>query len=144
MAVSSRDAVIDYEFLWLRWNETFVKELCVASAIASGIFRFKPPYKMADHGLVENGINWMDGHIECRELHTVLNETVAGVAHLYAYGISKFTFLAGMTGRLFHNLEDVNCPRQTLPITSTGVTWPATDFPNTLAQQKPRIPSTIG
>jgi len=58
MAVSSREAVIDYEFLWGRQNETVVKEFCVASAITSEAFRFKPPYKMADHGSIENGINW--------------------------------------------------------------------------------------
>jgi len=114
MALSSREAVIDYEFLRGRQNETVVKELCVASAIASETFRFNPRYKMADHGSIENGINWMDGHIEYKELHTVLNEAVAGVAHLYAYGISKCTFLAGLTGRPIHNLEDVNCPCQTL------------------------------
>ena len=97
MAVSSRVAVIDYEFLRGRQNETVVKELCVASALASETFRFKPPYKMADHGSTESGINWIDDHIEYRELHMVLNEAVAGFAHLYAYGVSKFTFLAGMT-----------------------------------------------
>ena len=110
MSVSSREAVIDYEFLRVRQNETVVEELCVASAIFSETFRFKPPYKIADHGTVENGINWADGHIEYKELHTVLNEAVAGFAHLYAYGISKCTFLAGLTGRPIHNLEDVNCP----------------------------------
>jgi len=82
----------------------------VASARASETFRFKPPFKMADHGSTESGINWIDGHIEYRELHMVLNEAVEGFAHLYDYGGSKCTFLAGMTGRLIHNLEDVNCP----------------------------------
>jgi len=43
MAVSSREAVIDYEFLRGRQNETVVKELCVASAIASETFRFNRP-----------------------------------------------------------------------------------------------------
>jgi len=89
-------ALIDYEFLRGRQNETFVKEICVATAIASETFRFKPPYKMADHWSIESGINWMDGHIDYKELHTVLNEAVAGIAQLYAYGISKYTFLAGL------------------------------------------------
>jgi len=84
VADSSREAVIDYEFLRGRQNETVVKELCVASDAASETFRFKPHYKMADHGSIENGINWIDIHIEYRELHTVLNEAVAGFAHLYA------------------------------------------------------------
>jgi len=64
MAGSSREAVFDYEFLRGRQNETVVKEFCVASAGASETFRFKPSYKMADHGSTENGINWIDGHIE--------------------------------------------------------------------------------
>jgi len=140
----SREAVIDYAFLRGRQNETVVKELCVASAAASETFRFKPPYKMADHGSTENSINWIDGHIEYRELHTVLNEAVAGFAHLYAYGVSKCTYLAGMTGRPIHNLEDVNCPHPNLSITSGGVPCPATSFPNSLAQPKLRILSTIG
>jgi len=84
MAVGSRGAVIDYEFLRARQNEKVVMEFCVAIAIASEMFRFKPPYKMADHGSIENGINWMDCHIEYKELHTVLNESVAGFDHLYA------------------------------------------------------------
>ena len=80
MAVCSREDFIDYESLRGRQKETIVKEICVASAIASETFRFKPPHKMADHGSIENGINWMDGHIEYKELHTVLNEAVAGFA----------------------------------------------------------------
>jgi len=99
---------------------------------------------MADHGSIENGINWIDGHIEYRQLHMVLNEAVAGFAHLYAYGVSKCTFLAGLPGRPIHNLEDVNCPLQTLSITSAGVPCPVTSFPNSLAQPKLRIPSTTG
>ena len=47
-------------------------------------FRFKSPYKMAEHGSSQNGLNWADGHIEYKELHTVLTEAVAGFAHLYA------------------------------------------------------------
>ena len=110
MAVSSREGVIGYEFLGGRQNETVVKQLCVASAIVSETFRFKPPYKMTDHGSIENRINWADGHIVYKELHTVLNEALAGSAHLYAEGISKCTFVAGLTRRPIHNLEDVNCP----------------------------------
>ena len=45
MAGSSREAVIDYEFLRGRQNETVVKELCVASARASETFCFKPPLR---------------------------------------------------------------------------------------------------
>jgi len=60
MAVGSREAVIDYNFLRGLQNEAVVKELCLASDIASETFRFKPPYKIAYHGSIENGINWMD------------------------------------------------------------------------------------
>jgi len=102
MAGSSRETVIDYEFLRGRQNETVVKERCVASVAAFETFLFEPPYKMADHGSSENVINWIDGHIDYRELHTVLNEAVAGFAHLYAYGVLKCTFLVGLTGRPIH------------------------------------------
>ena len=46
---------------------------------------------MADHGSSENGILWADGHIEYKELHSVVTESVAGFAHLYAHGVSKDT-----------------------------------------------------
>jgi len=40
---TSREAVIDFEFLRGRQNETVVKELCAASAMASETIRFKIP-----------------------------------------------------------------------------------------------------
>jgi len=67
MVGASREAVIEFEFLRGRQNETVVKELCVASAKASEKFRFKSPYKMADRGSFENWIHWADGHIEYKE-----------------------------------------------------------------------------
>ena len=76
MVGASREAVIDFEFLRGRQNET-----------ASETFRFKSAYKMTDHGSSQNGINSADGHIEYKELHTVINEAVSGFAHLYAYGV---------------------------------------------------------
>ena len=48
------------------------------------MFRFKNPYKVADHGSTFNGIHWADGHIEYKELHTVVTEAVAGFSHLYS------------------------------------------------------------
>jgi stalled ribosome alternative rescue factor ArfA len=93
MAGASREAVIDLGFLRGRQKETVVKELCVASATASDTFRFRSPNKMAGHGSSENGINWAEGHIEYKELHTVVTEAVAGFAHLYAYIVSKVSFL---------------------------------------------------
>jgi len=144
MGASSREAVIDYAFLRGRQNETIVKELCVASDAVSETFRFKPPYKMADNGSAKNGINWIDGHIEYSYLHSVLNEAVASFVHLYAYGILKCSFLEGMTGRPIHNLEDLNCPHPNLSIMRVGVPCLATSFPNSLAQTKLPIVSTIG
>ena len=76
--------MIDYESLWGRQNETIVKELCVASAAAFETFRFKSPYKMADHCSSENVPNWADGHGEYKTLHMVLTDAVAGFGLLYA------------------------------------------------------------
>ena len=109
MVGASREAVIDFKFLRGRQNETFVNELCIASLTISETFRFKSPYKVSDHGSSENGINWADEHIEYKDLHTVVTEAVAGFAHLYAYGVSKFTFFSILTGRTIHNLEDMDC-----------------------------------
>ena len=116
----------------------------MASAAASETFHFKSPYKIADHGSLENGLNWAGGHIEYKELHMVLTEAVAGFAYLYAHGVSKCTFLDGLTGRPIHNLEDLACPHPYLSITNTGVNCNGTWFPNSLAQPKPRSNSTIG
>jgi hypothetical protein len=63
---------------------------------------------MADHRSSVKGINWADGYIEYRDLHAVLAKAVAGFGHLYAYGVSKRTFLAGLTRQLIHNLELLN------------------------------------
>ena len=109
MVGASREAVIDFKFLRGRQNETFVNELCIASLTISETFRFKSPYKVSDHGSSENGINWADGLIEYKDLHTVVTEAVAGFAHLYAYGVSKVTFISCLTGRTIHNLEDMGC-----------------------------------
>jgi len=63
--MASRAVVIDLELMQGRENETVVNELIVASA--AEMFRFKSPYKI-DHGSSENGLNWVDGHIEYKEL----------------------------------------------------------------------------
>ena len=122
---------------------TVVKELCVASAAASETFCFKSPHKMADHGSTDNGINWMDGHIEYRELYTVINEVVAGFSRLYAYGVSKCTFLAGLPVRPIHNQEGVNCPS---PDSFNHDRWfnlPCHKFRKFACVTKPRILSAI-
>jgi hypothetical protein len=58
---------------------------------------------MRPHDNSVNGLNWDDGHIPYTELSSVLNEAVAGFAHLYAYGDSKFTLISQLLGRPVHN-----------------------------------------
>ena len=48
--------------------------------------------------------------MEYKDLNTVVTEAVAGFAPLYAYGVSKVTFLSCLTVRKIHNLEDMVCP----------------------------------
>jgi len=59
-----RQAVIDYEFLRGRPNESVFKELCVVCTAAPEMFPFKSHYKMADQDSSENGLYWADGLIE--------------------------------------------------------------------------------
>jgi len=112
-----------------RQNETVVKKLRVASDAASETFRFKSPFKLANHVLSENVLKWTDEHIEYKELQTVITEPVAGFAHLYAYGVSKFSFLAGPTERPIHNLEDLECPSPASFNHSHWCTLPCHKFP---------------
>ena len=65
---------------------------------------------MRPHGKSENDLNWDDGHIPFNQLSSVLNEVVAGFAHLYAYGDSKCTLISQFLVRPLHNLEDFSCP----------------------------------
>jgi hypothetical protein len=65
---------------------------------------------MANHGSSEKGINWVGLYIEYKDLHNVFTETVAGILHHYAYGVSKVTFLSSLTGSTIHILEDMDCP----------------------------------
>jgi len=88
---------------------------------------------MALYGSTENVLNWAVGHIECKELHTVITEAVAGFAHLYAYGFSKCTFLEGLTGWPIHIIEDLECPHPCLSTTNGGVHCHATRSPDSLA-----------
>ena len=109
MAGAYREALIDFEFLRGRQNETVFNELGVASVTASETFRFKSPYKMAVHGSSENGINWADGRIEYREFYIVLNDAVSFLLTSTPTA-SKVTYLSGLTGRPIRNLEDLICP----------------------------------
>ena len=91
----------------------------------------------------ENGLNWADRHIEYKKINTVPTESVAGFEHLYASSVSKCTFLARLTGWPIHKLEDLECPHTFLSITNAGVHCHVTNFPDSFALPRPRIPSTI-
>ena len=91
----------------------------------------------------ENGLKWTERHIEYKQINTVLTQAVAGFAHFYAYSVSKCTFLAGLTRWPIHNLGDLECPHTSLSITNAGVHCHVTNFPDSFALPKPRIPSTI-
>jgi len=60
----------------------------------------------------KNILSCDDGIIHYNQLETALSHSVAGYAHLHSYGITKFKFLAELTGRPFLNLEDYGCPTQ--------------------------------
>jgi hypothetical protein len=85
-------------------------ELYIACRNVLDTIRFQSPYTMSPHGDSENGLNLDGGHIPYNQLSSVLNEAVAGFAHLYAYGDSKCTLILQLLGRPVHNLEDFNCP----------------------------------
>ena len=136
MAGASWEVVIDFDFLHWRQHETVAKELCVASANDSETFRFLGPFKNADHGSSENGINWADWHIEYKELHLVFTEAVAGFAHLYAYGISKVTILSSLTGRTIHNVEYDDCPTPDSFTPKHWCTLPCHKFPKFASDKK--------
>jgi len=99
---------------------------------------------MADHGSSENGTHSADGHIGYKVLENVFTEAVNGFAHVYAYGVSKVTFISTLTGRTIHNLKQVNCPSPPTPsTTNTGVPCHATNSPNFLAKPILRASFTI-
>jgi len=83
MAGAFREAVIHFEFFRGRQTETVVKVLCVDKDTASETFRFKGPYMSVDNGSSENGIHWADGHMENKELYSLVTVALAGFAHLY-------------------------------------------------------------
>jgi hypothetical protein len=103
------EAVVDFEQLCGTQNETVVKELSIAGHNVLETFQFQSPYTMRPHGNSENGLNWDDGHIPYNQFSSVLNESVAGFAYLYAYGDSKCTLISQLLCRPVYNLEDFNC-----------------------------------
>jgi len=105
----SREAVIDYECLRGRQKRRSSRNFAWP-APPPPRRSLSSPLQDGGTGAKENGIYWIDGHIEYRELLTIFNEAAAGFAHLYAYGVLNCMFPAGLTGRSIHNLEEVNCP----------------------------------
>jgi hypothetical protein len=66
-----------------RQNKTVVQVLCVANATTSETFRFKSSKMMSGHGWSsEKGINSAYGHMEYKDLQTVVIESLAGFACL--------------------------------------------------------------
>jgi hypothetical protein len=104
------EPVVDFEQLSGKQNDTLVKELSIDGRNVLETFQFQSSYAMRPHGDSENGLNSDDGHIPYNQFSSVLNEAVAGFAHLYAYGDSKCTLVSQLLGRPMHNLEDFNCP----------------------------------
>ena len=76
-----------------------VKEASVAGVNVSDLFRFEPPYYMAPHGSVENGLNCDDGNIAYQKLSAVLKEAVAGFARVYSFRPAKCSFLTALLQR---------------------------------------------
>jgi hypothetical protein len=65
---------------------------------------------MLPRGSTENSLHWYDGHIPYRQSDTVVSDAVAGIAHLYIYGASKWKFVSELLGRPIQNLEDFGFP----------------------------------
>ena len=127
---SEMEVVIDYESLKGLNGDDVIKEVSLAANHALQTFHFASPYKMAAHGDTENGINWADGHIPYDQLFSVLNESVAGYTHLYAYGRDKCSFLSGLLGRTVINLEEFGCPLSEYLRPKFHCFMPCHKFPN--------------
>ena len=110
MSLLPIESVEDYEYLTGIRNEAIIKEVSIAGENVLETFHFQSPYAMMLHGDTENGLNLDDGHIPYHKLSTVQSEAVAGFAHLYGYGESKYKLLSQLLGRLVHNLEYLKCP----------------------------------
>ena len=76
--------------------------------MSSRLFRFLSPYGTRPQEDTGNCLNWDVGHIPHNQLSAVLNEAVAGFAHLYANGGSKCTLISQLLGRPVHNLDVFN------------------------------------
>ena len=99
---------------------------------------------MRSHGNSENGLNWDDGHIPYTQLSSVLNDAVAGFAHLYAYEDSKCRMISQLLGRPVHNLEDFNCLSSRYLRPKFSCTKPCHRNPSFRSLLDTRIPFTSG
>ena len=102
--------VMDFDYLRGRQNEIIVNEAAVAGENVSALFRLEPPYYMAHHGAVENGLNWYDGNDAYHKLSAVLKEAVAGFAHVYSFDPTKCRFLSALLDLTVLELETFKCP----------------------------------
>jgi len=143
MSTADMEVVIDFEFLRGRQNEIVVNELSVAAENMIDSFRFKSPYSLTSQDSDENGLNWEDGHIAYHDLHMVASEVVSGFAHHYCYGVMKCKFLTELLRRpiLTCRISTVLSPHPS--IIHAGAACLVTNFKTSIAQPKPRIPSTI-
>ena len=87
-----------------------VKEASVTVENISDSFRFEPPYYMAPHGSIENGLNWDDGYIAYHKLFAVLKVAMVGFTDVYSYVSAKCSFLSALLERTVIDLEDLKCP----------------------------------
>jgi hypothetical protein len=70
---------------------------------------FESQYDMMPYAWDENWLNWDYGHISYHKLFTVVSEAVAGIAHIYWNGVSKYKFLSELLGRPIVNVQAINC-----------------------------------
>jgi len=84
---------------------------------------------MTSRGLDENGLNWEDVHIAYHDLYTVVRKAVAGLAHLYGYGIRKCNFLSELLIRPFSNCRILTVLSLHLLNINAGAACLFTNFP---------------
>jgi hypothetical protein len=104
------DVVIEYESLPCANNEPVVKELAIAAKDVVHTYHFHAPYVIQPHGSDGNGLNLGDGSVDYDNLETVLSESVANYAPLFAFGVPKCKFISDLIKRRTLNLEDFRCP----------------------------------
>ena len=127
--------IIDFEYLRGRQNEMVVKEAAVAGENVSESFRFEPPYYMAPHGSVENGLNWDDGNVAYDKLSAVLKEAVAGFAQLRPHKMQLSHRAVGAYGPRSGGLQ-VSSGQETQVQTQLRLTLSQTSRPQLRDQER--------